>query len=207
MRDGQRSPVMDRADLQRAPRQLGTARLRLESPRLEHAPAVLEAVNASLHELRFVAWAHEAVDRIWADEFSQRGARFVEQGDALIYYVFERADGAFVGIVDLHTFDYSVPCCQIGYVADVRRAGRGLMREAALALMANGFALGLTRVEAWCDVRNARSIRFAECLGMQREGVRRVLESDTGGEAHDEMILACLRPDAAVDRAPRSRPG
>ena len=162
--------------------------------------AVLESVNASLPGLRFVEWAQHAVDRIWADAFSQRGAQFVATGEALIFYAFDRDDNSFVGIVDLHTFDFGVPCCQIGYVGDARRAGRGLMREATLAVIDLGFGLGLCRIEAWCDVRNARSIRFAECLGMQREGVRRSAERDAYGNPCDQLVLSCSRAEPKLAR-------
>ena len=184
---------MDQRDLLCARHELLTPRLRLESPRLEHAPAILESVNFSLPGLKFVAWAQQAVDRVWADAFSQRGAHFVAKGDALIFYAFDRSDGAFVGIVDLHSFDFSVPAAQIGYVGDARRTGRGLMREATLAVIDLGFALGLQRIEAWCDVRNARSIRFAECLGMQSEGMRRSAERDPQGDLCDQLVLSRTR--------------
>jgi len=191
---------MDRRDLLRAQRELLTQHLRLESPRPEHARSVLESVNVSLPGLRFVEWAQQTVDHVWADAFSQRGAHFVAKGEALIFYAFDRNDGTFVGIVDLHSFDFSVPCCQIGYVGDARRAGRGLMREAALAVIDLGFALGLRRVEAWCDVRNARSIRFAECLAMQREGVRRSTERDAQGSLCDPLVLSRVRPGSEPAR-------
>jgi len=186
---------MDRRDLLLAPRELLTQHLRLESPRRDHAKAVLESVNVSLPGLRFVEWAQQTVDRVWADAFSQRGAHFVAKGEALIFYAFDRNDGTFVGIVDLHSFDFDVPCGQIGYVGDARRIGRGLMREAALAVIDLGFALGLRRIEAWCDVRNARSIRFAECLGMQREGVRRSAERDPQGNFCDQLVLSRARDE------------
>ncbi len=186
---------MQRQDLLRAPHELLTPRLRLESPRPDHAKAVLESVNVSLPGLRFVEWAQHAVDRVWADAFSQRGAQFVAKGEALIFYAFDRSDGAFVGIVDLHTFDFPEASCQIGYVGDARRTGRGLMREAALAVIDLAFALGLRRVEAWCDVRNARSIRFAECLDMRREAVRRSAERDAQGKLCDQLVLVRVRDD------------
>jgi RimJ/RimL family protein N-acetyltransferase len=184
---------MDRTDLLRAPQELLTQHLRLESPRPDHAKAVLESVNVSLPSLRFIEWAQHAVDSVWADAFSQRGAQFVAKGNALIFYAFDRHDGSFVGIVDLHSFEFGIACCQIGYVGDVRRTGRGLMREAALAVIDLGFALGLQRIEAWCDVRNTRSIRFAECLGMQRESVHRLTERDPQGNLCDQLVLSRMR--------------
>ena len=66
-----------------------------------------------------------------------------------------------------------------------------------MAVIDLGFALGLRRVEAWCDVRNARSIRFAECLGMQRENVRRSTERDAQGQPCDQLVLSRVRLETA----------
>lgn len=184
-------------DLQRAPPQLLTPRLRLEQPRIEHAAAVMDAINASLPELRFIAWGQQVVDRVWAEAFTQSGARFIERGDALIYYAFEREGGAFVGNLDLHHFEFATPRCEIGYVADSRQAGRGLMREAAEALIALAFRLGMQRIEAWSDVRNARAVRFALGLGFAHEGVMRAHDRDELGELSDIALLARLHPDLA----------
>ena len=189
---------MQREDLSRAPPELRTPRLVLQTPRPAHAAAVMASINASLPELRFIAWGRHVVDRVWADSFTQRGARYVAEGSALIYYAFERRagghPGAFVGNLDLHSFDFDVPRCEIGYVADSAHAGRGLMREAALALVGLAFELGFMRVEATSDARNARALRFAETLGFAREGVLRCHARDLDGELCDEVMFALLHP-------------
>lgn len=188
---------MQRVDLLRAPRRLTTPRLVLEWPSVEHAAAVMAAVNASLADLRFVDWGRRAVDRVWADAFAERGLHLVEDGEALIYYAFERAGarrGAFVGHLDLHGFDFEAPRCEIGYVADSRQAGRGLMREAALALVDLAFRLGFVRIEALTDARNERALRFAESLGFRREGLLRAHRRDAEGQPCDEVLFARLHP-------------
>ncbi|HSN31744.1 MAG TPA: GNAT family protein [Ideonella sp.] len=188
---------MDAEHLWRAPRELTTPRLVLESPRPQHAGAVMAAINASLPDLRFVDWGRRAVDRVWADAFAERGMHLVEDGEALIYYAFERtgqARGAFVGHLDLHGFDLEAPRCEIGYVADSRQAGRGLMREAAAALVELAFRLGFMRIEALTDTRNARALRFAAALGFEREGVLRAHRRDLDGALCDEVLFARLHP-------------
>ena len=75
-------------------------------------------------------------------------------------------------------------------------ARRGLMREAALALIDLAFGLGVERVEACCDLRNARSIHFAQTLGLQYEGLMRGVERDHEGRLCDQVLLARLRQDA-----------
>lgn len=178
---------------QRAPRQLATERLRLEVPRAAHAPLVRESVNASLDALRFVRWAQRPFSDDDALRFCEADAAQVTRGECLIYFAFDRDSGRFVGNFDLHSFDFSVPRAQIGYVGDSRFARRGLMREGARAILELAFGLGFERVEAWCDLRNERSIEFAQALGLNYEGLLRGCERDAQGELCDQVVLAMLR--------------
>jgi len=186
---------MDIRTLMSAPAQFSSARLRFERPRPEHAAVVMESVNASLAELRYISWGGAAFDAERAQRFCERDAELVAAGECLIYFAFEQAGGAFVGNLDLHSFDFDVPRCEIGYVGDVRRAGSGLMFEAATAVLKLGFGLGVQRIEAVCDARNLRSIAFAEMLGMTREGLLRSHDRDPDGELCDDVVLAMLRDD------------
>ncbi len=191
-------PTLDaRTLVERAPGLITTPNLRLEWPRAAHAAAVRESVNASLASLQFVRWAQQPFDDDAARRFCEADAAQVAAGHGLIYFAFERASGRFVGNLDLHTFDFSVPRCQIGYVGDLRFARRGLMREAALTLVDLAFELGIERVEAWCDLRNERSIHFAQTLGLLYEGLMRGVERDTQGALCDQVLLARLRSDRA----------
>lgn len=190
-------PLSRRVIVERAPPAIDTTRLRLEFPRADHAPAVRDSVNISLPGLGFVRWAQRPFDEDDARRFCEADAEQVASGDCLIYFAFERETGRFVGNLDLHTFDFDVPRCQVGYVGDTRTAGRGLMREAALAAVALAFRLGFERVEAWCDLRNTRSIHFAQTLGLHYEGVMRSVERDAQGRLCDQVVLARLRGDPA----------
>jgi RimJ/RimL family protein N-acetyltransferase len=189
-----------------APAQFSTARLRLERPRPEHAGVVMDSVNASLGALRYVGWAAQAFDAERARRFCARDAQLVAAGECLIYFAFEQDSEAFVGNLDLHSFDFDVPRGEIGYVGDVRRAGSGLMFEAATAVLRLGFELGLERIEAVCDARNLRSIAFAEMLGMTREGLLRSHDRDPQGALCDDVVLSMLRGDPwpSYNRRPSS---
>ena len=186
---------MDIHTLLAAPSQFSTARLRLERPRPVHAAVVMESVNASLAELRYVGWVGAGFDMERAQRFCTRDAELVAAGECLIYFAFEQDSDAFIGNLDLHTFDFAVPRCEIGYAGDSRRAGSGLMFEAATALLRLGFELGLERIEALCDARNARSIAFAQMLGMTREGLLRAHDRDPQGALCDDVILSMRRGD------------
>ena len=181
-------------DLSAAPSTLHTPRLRLETPRAEHAAAFAAGVAATVPALAYVAWGLHPRDIGWARQFCEDDARSVAAGEDLVFHVFERADGGWVGRIDVHTIAFTAARGEIGYVGDLRRAGRGLMREAALAVIGLCFELGFARIEAMSDARNARALHFAETLGLQREGLLRHHERDPHGEFCDMVLYAVLNP-------------
>jgi RimJ/RimL family protein N-acetyltransferase len=183
---------MARIDLKPAPNLLFTERLRLETPRADHAEAFAAGVQASMHTLAYVVWGAKPRDVDWARRFCEGDARSVAAGEDLVFHVFARADGAWVGRIDVHTISFDDARGEIGYVGDARHAGRGLMREAALAVIRLCFDLGFQRIEALSDVRNARALHFADALGMQREGTLRRHERDPQGRMCDQAIYAIV---------------
>ncbi len=192
---------MDVQTLRDAPRQFTADGLRLEAPRVEHAPAFLEMLNASLASWRFVEWGRQARDLDWAERFCRRGAQYVDDGEDLIYTVFDAHDGACIGRIDLHSVDFETPRCEIGYVGHARHVGQGRMRRAVRLVMGLGFGLGFERIEAFSDVRNQRAIDFALGLGFQREGIVRARERDPQGALCDQVLLARLRSEFDAEPA------
>jgi RimJ/RimL family protein N-acetyltransferase len=195
---------VDRQTLIHAPRRLDTPRLRLEAPSRAHAAAVLDSTNVSLPTLGFIAWAQRPWTLEKAIDFCEHGLRMVDAGDCLIFNAFRRDDGAFVGRVDLHTFDFEAPRAEVGYVGDVRQARQGLMREAVLAVVGLGFELGLARIEAISEVDNLAALRFAEeALGFTREGRLHHRERNAHGELCDQVMFAAYAATApSVPLAP-----
>jgi RimJ/RimL family protein N-acetyltransferase len=191
---------MDRSNVIAAPRELLTPRLLLESPREAHASAFVDSLMRSLPALRFVGWGQRERDLAWALQFCSHGAELFDSGECVIYNAFHRTTGRYVGRIDLHTFDYEAPRCEVGYVGDEAHAGQGMMREAVLAVMDLGFSLGLARIHALSDARNARALVFAERLGMQREGLLRAYERDPQGTLCDVVMFAALSPQALQAR-------
>ena len=182
-------------DLMSAPAMLQTERLRLETPRPEHAAAFADGVAATMPALAYVAWGLRPRDIDWARRFCEDDARSVAAGEDLVFHVFEIADGGWVGRIDVHTIAFEAARGEIGYVGDLRRAGRGLMREASLAVIELCFRLGFERVEAMSDARNTRALQFAERLGMAREGVLRRHERDAHGQFCDMVLYATIKTD------------
>lgn len=191
---------MDGQQLVGAPVELNTPRVVLHAPRPEFAPVFVQSLNLSLPGLRYIAFAQQARSADWGAEFITRDLLWWAQGEGLVYYAFEKASGAYVGRVDLHSWDFATPRCEVGYVGDVRTAGRGLMREAVLACVDLAFKLGAARVQALSESGNHRALHFAEhALGFVREGVLRNYERDAQGKLGSQVMFATYNPRARAD--------
>ncbi|NJN64261.1 MAG: GNAT family N-acetyltransferase [Acidobacteria bacterium] len=82
---------------------------------------------------------------------------------------------------------------EIGFALGRRHWGRGFASEAAARAVGFAFeSLGLHRIEADADPRNARSLRLLEGLGFVREGILRE-RYHVNGEIQDAVILGLLR--------------
>lgn len=96
------------------------------------------------------------------------------------------------------------PFCSamLGYSIDGAHEGRGLMREALEAVLADAFGrLGLHRVQANARPENARSLGLLERLGFEREGLaREYLFID--GAWRDHVLTARRAPGWPAERAP-----
>jgi [ribosomal protein S5]-alanine N-acetyltransferase len=106
--------------------------------------------------------------------------------------------GRYAGRVGLDVKRAERRVGELWFILDRALWGRGLMPEAARALMDFGFdELGLHRVFLECDPRNTGSVRLAEKLGMQREGLLRE-HLFVKGEWCDSLFFGIL----AHERAP-----
>ena len=187
---------MDRLDLSRAPELLRTARLNLHAPQPEFGSLFVASLNRSLPGLGHIGWAQQARTIEWGLDFMVKGRESIAAGEGLIYYAFER-DGAYVGRIDLHSWEFDAPRCEIGYVGDVLSANRGFMREAALACVDLAFSLGAARVQALSEAGNLRALHFAEhALGFTREGELRHFERDAQGRLGTQVMFAAYNPAA-----------
>jgi RimJ/RimL family protein N-acetyltransferase len=189
--------ALTRSQIAAAPRALHTPRLRLLAPQLEFAAPFVESLNLSLPALAYIGWGQQARTLDWAQTFMAEGMRWVDEGDCLIYYAWDSTSACYVGRVDLHSWDFDAPRCEVGYVGDVRTAGQGLMREAVLACVQSVFELGVARVQALSEASNTRALHFAErALGFTREGVLRNFERDAQGRLGDQVVFATYNPMA-----------
>jgi RimJ/RimL family protein N-acetyltransferase len=109
--------------------------------------------------------ARETFDRRMKDLAPDDGAKHLPLA------IIDRASGSFAGECSLINLAPAHRGCELGYMLLPDFHGRGLAVEAAREMMRIGFeALGMHRISASCDDRNAASARVLEKLGMRREG-------------------------------------
>ena len=113
-------------------------------------------------------------------------------------------DGAGIGGIIL-SVDSQHETGEIDYALAKSHWGQGLMTEAAGAVVDWGFGQrGLHRISSQADIRNRRSCRVLEKLGMVREGVSRSLRKNPrpGYPRIDIVSYSLLREEWAQHPAP-----
>ncbi|HWI23504.1 MAG TPA: GNAT family N-acetyltransferase [Lysobacter sp.] len=144
----------------------------LRQPRIDDADALFEL------------FSQPQVTRYWSrppmQALAEAEGLLAEMDEAfaarrmLHWLVTTRSDDAAIGTCTLFHFDPRNRCADIGYALLPECWGRGLASEAVALVLAWGFDnLGLQRIEADVDPRNARSRQLLERLGFHSEGVMR----------------------------------
>jgi RimJ/RimL family protein N-acetyltransferase len=164
----------------------------------------------------FALHADPAVMRYWSsralddpDEARRRfEARRCESAPdrGLSWVIASNDDDRFLGRADVFAIDTAQGRAETGYALAAAHWGHGYAQEAMRLMLAYAFGtLGLRRVEADADPRNAASCRLLERLGFVREGLlrERWIVDD---EVSDTALYGLLRRDfERVAAAPLSR--
>ena len=105
-------------------------------------------------------------------------------------------DGEVIGTVNLHDVCRDMESCEIGYSIGSRWWNRGIMTEAATAVVKHAFdKLEMRRISGWCAAENIGSARVMEKIGMQKEGCARQALRLNDGRLSDQLWFAILRDD------------
>lgn len=177
-----------------------TARLILSIPTVADA----EAITAAAQDPEVPRWTTlpSPYSRADADEFIDRAAGWWADGVECTWGI--RRDDAWVGMVGLHHVRHR-DTAEIGYWMAAHARGRGLLTEAAAAVIDFAFSaagLDLARIEWRAVVGNVPSARAARALGFRYEGMLRGGLAGPRGR-HDGWIAGLLRDD---DRTPVAWP-
>ena len=126
-------------------------------------PALTAAVNANLGHLRpFLPWAREAVSEQSQREFVAAAAAAWVEGREWVFGILRGA--APIGAIGLHT-RRGPGVLEIGYWLAADEQGKGIVTQAAAALVEVAFAAGAAQVDICCDEANVRSSAVPRRLG------------------------------------------
>ena len=109
--------------------------------------------------------------------------------------VAHREDDRVIGTCTLFAITLPHKRAELGFAIERGQWGKGYASEAASAIVRYAFeVMGLHRLEADVDPRNAASIRTLERLGFRREGYARE-RYHLGGEIQDALLYGLLRSE------------
>jgi len=116
-----------------------------------------------------------------------------DRGSGVRWGIESRQDGTLIGTCGFHSAELRHLMAEIGYDLAREHWGKGLVPEAARAVLRHGFErMGLNRVQAHVLPEATPSARVLQKLGFQHEGVLR----ESGywkGRFHDRVAYSLLR--------------
>jgi RimJ/RimL family protein N-acetyltransferase len=134
-------------------------------------------------------------DRAQAREYLASIRRGFAEQDLFQWGVARRDDDGVVGTCTLFRIEPPHRRAEVGFALGADHWRRGLMSEALGALFDFAFGtLGLHRLEADVDPRNAASIGILTRLGFRQEGLLRE-RWQVAGEIQDAVFLGLLAPE------------
>jgi RimJ/RimL family protein N-acetyltransferase len=145
---------------------------------------------------RYLPW--EPMDREQAQaklEQRLRQNHLDADGDPLVLVAVDQATGRHIGELMLRLWSVTSRQGEIGWSFHPDVQGRGLATEGARVVLRLGFdVVGLHRIWAGCDSRNAASLRVMGRLGMRREADFVDAELHKG-EWASEIVCALLEDE------------
>ena len=172
---------------------LTTVRLRLR-PLVASDAAALFAIFSDARVMRYwssVPWT--SIDK--AHEMIAKDATAMAVGEHLRLGMETVDDGRLIGHCSLFNFHAQCQRAEIGYGMAFDAWGHGYMHEALTVVVSYAITeLGLNRIEADIDPRNAASAKTLERLGFQNEGFLRE-RWRVDGEVSDSGFYGLLRRD------------
>lgn len=170
---------------------LETKRMILRKLRMEDVPDV-HAYASDPEVSRHVAWdTHRSME----DSRTFVGSVIEQYNNGLVstWGIAEKESGRVIGTCGFVYWNIDHGRSEIGYAIGRDYWGRGMMSEAARAMLKFGFGrMGLNRIEARCEVDNIASARVMEKIGMSYEGILRE-QMFVKGSYRDLKMYAILK--------------
>ena len=174
-----------------------THRLILRPFRVEDAPAMFRnwAHDATVTE--FLTWPPHVSEQATAELLAKWEKQTAEDPSYYTWAIELKSLGEPIGSISAMHVNESVESAEIGWCIGRPWWGQGIMPEAGAAVFAYLFdEVGINRICARHDVRNPKSGRVMQKLGMTFEGVLRQAGRSNAGLL-DEAVYSILRSEYA----------
>jgi ribosomal-protein-serine acetyltransferase len=183
-----------RTALRRAP--LETSRMLLVPIDGPDGQELWEAVDSSRWHLeRWLPWVPYNNNPEASLRYAEACAVDWDAGRAMRFAIRDKGSRHLLGVVGLDACVHLHRSCELGYWLRRDAVGRGLMTEAALALVDFGFTrVGLHRIRCAAATDNIPSLRVIQRLGFHFEGIARQAEL-VGSRWLDHALFARLASD------------
>ncbi len=172
----------------------------LESPRLRLRPFTVRDVDDlfAMHGDPVVMryWSYPAyTERAQAEAKVESILADMRAREVYPWAIADRATDRLLGQCALFALERAHARCEVGYALSRAAQGQGMASEAVRCALTHAFdTLGMERIEADVDPRNAPSVRLLERLGFQREGLLRA-RWRVSGEVQDAYFYGLLRAE------------
>ncbi|NLM52496.1 MAG: GNAT family N-acetyltransferase [Firmicutes bacterium] len=152
--------------------QLETERLILRKLTLQDADDIF-AYGSDPEVSRFMTWeTHQSIEE--TKSFINFILDKYEKDEAGEWGIVLKSTGKLIGSVGIPRYDLQNKSAEIGYVLSRKYWGQGIMPEAVSRVLQFAFEeMGLNRIESCHYVRNEKSGRVMQKVGMSFEGVVR----------------------------------
>jgi ribosomal-protein-serine acetyltransferase len=175
---------------------VSTPRMLLGPVEPSDAPDLWEAIEASRWYLeRWLPWVPFTNTLQAVDRYAEACIADWDAGRALRCALRDRESGSLLGVVGLDSCVHLHRACELGYWLRHDVTGRGLMTEAARAMVEFAFSrLGMHRVRCAAATDNYPSLRVISRLEFKFEGTARHAEF-VGARWVDHAVFSRLSTD------------
>lgn len=147
------------------------------------------------HLQPWLPWVPYHTDEVAARRFAEACAADWDAGRALRLVIRDRTSRRILGVVGLEACVHMHASCELGYWLREAAQGKGLMTEAAGALVRAAFdRFGMHRVRVAASTSNHRSLAVIARLGFRFEGIAREAEY-CAGRWLDHALFGMLASD------------
>lgn len=119
----------------------------------------------------FMSWNHHASVEDTESYLGNCVLPEYEKEDRYCWAIVWKASNEVIGCIDVCASDERKRCAELGWVIGDEYWGRGIMPEAAQAVLKYLFAVGYERIQATHHPKNPKSGRVMEKIGMRYEGI------------------------------------